>query len=154
MKAGRCNQQLFPLFLLQLGEVVCRPCYQKKYSCSAFALSGADMLKLLDTTIIKSSEADKDACPRCEGKVRKRSLGTTKKSGYFDFLIIGFPCGKDRGEGQGLPQEVCILLQLLEAAVLERFVRGQGRQHLLQILLQPQVWSSWIPRYGIAFVYL
>lgn len=51
------------------GEVVCRPCYQKKYSCSAFTLSGADMLKLLDTTTIKSNDEDKDSCPRCQGKV-------------------------------------------------------------------------------------
>jgi hypothetical protein len=53
------------------GEVVCRPCYQKKYSCTAFTLSGADMLKLLDTTTIKSaSDEDKDSCPRCQGKVQ------------------------------------------------------------------------------------
>ena len=38
---------------LEIGEVVCRPCYQKKYSCTSYALSGADTLKLLDTTTIK-----------------------------------------------------------------------------------------------------
>ena len=51
------------------GEVVCRPCYQKKYSCTAFTLSGADMLKLLDTTTIKAEDNDKDSCQRCQGKV-------------------------------------------------------------------------------------
>lgn len=51
------------------GEIVCKPCYGKKYSCVAFTLSGADVLKLLDTTTIKSTEDDKDACPRCQGKV-------------------------------------------------------------------------------------
>lgn len=61
----------FRVFDSSIGEVVCRPCYQKKYSCSAFTLSGADMLKLLDTTTIRTSEeADKTACPRCQGKVR------------------------------------------------------------------------------------
>jgi uncharacterized protein with PIN domain len=51
------------------GEIVCRPCYDKKYSCKAYTLSGADMLKLLDTAIIKPGENDKNSCPRCQGKV-------------------------------------------------------------------------------------
>lgn len=50
------------------GEVVCRPCYDKNYSCKAYTLSGADMLKFLDTAIIKGEDT-KDACPRCSGKV-------------------------------------------------------------------------------------
>jgi len=51
------------------GEIVCRPCYGKKYGCTAYTLSGADMLKLLDTTTIKSEVGDQEACPRCAGKV-------------------------------------------------------------------------------------
>ena len=53
------------------GEIVCRPCYGKKYSCTAFTLSGADMLKFLDTTTIKTEVGDQEACPRCSGKVRE-----------------------------------------------------------------------------------
>lgn len=49
---------------------MCRTCYEKKYSCRAYTLSGADMLKLLDTSLIKSDkEDDKEVCPRCQGKV-------------------------------------------------------------------------------------
>lgn len=50
---------------------MCRPCYDKKFSCKAYTMSGADMLKLLDTSIIKGQEGEegKGACPRCSGKV-------------------------------------------------------------------------------------
>lgn len=54
------------------GEIVCKQCYAKNYSCQANPLSGADMLKLLDTSLIKGRE-DKDGkvegCPRCQGQV-------------------------------------------------------------------------------------
>ena len=54
------------------GEIVCKQCYAKNYSCQANPLSGADMLKLLDTSLIKGKE-DKDGkvegCPRCQGQV-------------------------------------------------------------------------------------
>ena len=52
-----------------LGDIACRNCYEKKYSCKApyNELSGADMLKLLDTSIIQAAADDeKDRCPRCE----------------------------------------------------------------------------------------
>ena len=51
------------------GDIACRNCYEKKYSCKApyNELSGADMLKLLDTSIIQAAADDeKDRCPRCE----------------------------------------------------------------------------------------
>merc|ERR1719383_678895 len=51
------------------GEIVCKGCYKKKYSCSAYNMSGGDMLKLLSTTTIMAEEGDKSACPRCNGKV-------------------------------------------------------------------------------------
>ena len=63
-KQGRFSNNFF-----SLGEIVCRQCYDKKYSCTAFSLSGAEMLKFLDTTCIKSEIGDKEACPRCAGKV-------------------------------------------------------------------------------------
>ena len=50
-----------------LGDIACRNCYDKKYSCKApyNELSGADMLKLLDTSIIQAGEDDDKAkCPR------------------------------------------------------------------------------------------
>ncbi len=46
------------------GEIVCRNCYDKNYSCKVYTLSGADMLKLLDTSTIKANEEDKEKCPR------------------------------------------------------------------------------------------
>jgi len=62
------------------GDIACRNCYEKKYSCKApyNELSGADMLKLLDTSIIQAAADDeKDRCPRCGGKVfhAERILG-------------------------------------------------------------------------------
>ena len=41
------------------------------------------MLKLLDTTTIKSgSEADKDACPRCQGRVFHAEKVEVKDKAY------------------------------------------------------------------------
>ena len=60
-----CKVNVPPL----LGDIACRNCYEKKYSCKApyNELSGADMLKLLDTSIIQAAADDeKDRCPRCE----------------------------------------------------------------------------------------
>ena len=56
-------------FFPDSGDIACRNCYGKKYSCKApyNELSGADMLKLLDTSIIQAGEDDvKDKCPRWE----------------------------------------------------------------------------------------
>ncbi len=86
--ATRLTELLFVSYDIS-GEVVCRQCYVKKFGCSAFALSGADMLKLLDTTTIKTSDEDKDSCPRCQGKVTKKSpLVTLKIVLYMDFLKV------------------------------------------------------------------
>ena len=59
-------------FFGHLGDIACRNCYGKKYSCKApyNELSGADMLKLLDTSIIQAGEDDaKDKCPRYVGMI-------------------------------------------------------------------------------------
>ena len=65
-------------FYFFIGEIVCRPCYDKKYSCRAHTMSGADMLKLLDTSIIKGQE---------EGdKVRRATMLFPEL--YLDFLQI------------------------------------------------------------------
>ena len=76
------------------GEVVCRTCYTKKYSCSAFTLSGADMLKLLDTTTILGSDADKDACPRCLGRVFHAEKVEVKDKAYHKKCACCFNCSK------------------------------------------------------------
>ncbi|QQP39101.1 CLUMA_CG020903_ isoform A, partial [Caligus rogercresseyi] len=50
------------------GDVVCHSCYGRLYGCRSNGLSGGDMLKLLNSAIIKGSEADESTCPRCTGK--------------------------------------------------------------------------------------
>ena len=81
---------------MDTGEVVCRPCYQKKYSCSSESclLSGADMLKLLDTTTIKSTEEDKDCCPKCGGKVFHAERVEVKNRVYHKKCAICTTCEK------------------------------------------------------------
>ncbi|CAB4062558.1 unnamed protein product [Lepeophtheirus salmonis] len=74
MKCFTCKECLRPLDKFSGcdapgGEVVCRTCYDRLFSCSAYTLSGGDMLKLLDPSIIKGSPSDENTCPRCSGKV-------------------------------------------------------------------------------------
>jgi len=76
------------------GEVVCRPCYQKKYSCTSYALSGADTLKLLDTTTIKSDEGGQNACPKCDGKVFHAEKVEVNNRVFHKKCATCFTCSK------------------------------------------------------------
>ncbi|TRY73464.1 hypothetical protein TCAL_02229 [Tigriopus californicus] len=67
-----CQRRLDPFAAQEApdGEIVCRVCYERQYGVVANPLSGADMLKLLDTALIKGKDdQDKEVCPRCTGKV-------------------------------------------------------------------------------------
>ena len=52
------------------------------------------MLKLLDTTTIKSSEEDKDACPKCDGKVFHAEKVEVKDRVYHKKCASCFTCDK------------------------------------------------------------
>jgi len=79
------------------GEVVCKGCYSKKYSCTAYTMSGGDMLKYLSTTTIMAGEGDDTACPRCSGKVFHSEKVVTKGKSYHKKCAVCKTCEKNIG---------------------------------------------------------
>ena len=79
------------------GEVVCKGCYCKKYSCTAYTMSGGDMLKFLNTTTIMAEEGDNAACPRCNGKVFHNERVITKGKSYHKKCALCKTCEKNIG---------------------------------------------------------
>jgi len=79
------------------GEIVCKQCYNKKYSCTAYTMSGGDMLKFLSTTTIMADDGDSTACPRCNGKVFHNERVVTKGKSYHKKCALCKTCEKNIG---------------------------------------------------------
>ena len=79
------------------GEIVCKQCYNKKYSCTAYTMSGGDMLKFLSTTTIMAGDEDTNACPRCNGKVFHNERVVTKGKSYHKKCALCKTCEKNIG---------------------------------------------------------
>lgn len=79
------------------GEITCKGCYNKKYSCTAYTMSGGDMLKFLNTTTIMATDEDKNACPRCNGKVFDNEKVITKGKVYHKKCALCKTCEKNIG---------------------------------------------------------
>ena len=79
------------------GEVVCKQCYSKKYSCTAYTMSGGDMLKYLSTTTIMADEGDAAACPRCNGKVFHSEKVVSNGKNYHKKCAVCRVCEKNIG---------------------------------------------------------
>ena len=79
------------------SEVVCKQCYNKKYSCTAYTMSGGDMLKYLSTTTIMAGEGDNTACPRCNGKVFHNERVVSKGKSYHKKCALCKTCEKNIG---------------------------------------------------------
>ena len=154
---------LFFFYSIQ-GEVVCRTCYIKKYSCSAFTLSGADMLKLLDTTTIKSgSEADKDACPRCQGRVFHAEKVEVKDKAYHKKCACCFNCSKPlssrdlcEGKDGNIFCSSCYSRKFGAPGYRGKFVYNKTKAQKMKemVMLTIKIWVIWISRTFWVSVYL
>jgi len=77
------------------GEIVCKHCYNEKYSCTAYTMSGGDMLKFLSTTTIMADDGDKAACPRCSGKVFHNERVISNGKSYHRKCALCKTCEKN-----------------------------------------------------------
>ena len=79
------------------GEIACKGCYNKQYSCTAYNMSGGDMLKFLSTTTIMAPEGDATACPRCSGRVFHNERVISKDKSYHKKCATCRTCEKNIG---------------------------------------------------------